>query len=546
MQKSPPEITIPLTPDSILSLFHQADFTGNILPSYLKRQRWFTSKGKQIASCTPIQKISISENTFILVLLIGFEGRSQEVYQLPLAILEDYKVAMDYEKEHAKLILAVDQLGSGRKLLVDAVPLESFRHELFRRIKSMDTTDALLTFEAGKILRNDPEETVSSTLPSVDSSNTAIIYNDRYFFKLFRKLDPGLNPDLELTRFLSESSDFSHSPTYCGSFSIAATPSNDFINLGLMIGKIDNQGDAWGYFQNLTERFYRGILDHKLETSSPPPFQAVTSYGELASASQKVLNQETFDRASLLGRRTGEMHLALNSAKGENADSELRPEPFTDSYREEVYNAAQRLLDRQFSELSYRKNDLPPTVRTMADSVLLLRQLIEERLGTIRKRGGALSVSRIHADYHLGQVLATGDDFCIIDFEGEPLLSIPERRRKRPPFKDVAGMIRSFHYAAMGQLLLNEKYTDTQRNQLSNWGEWWFRQVRSSYLNGYLSITQGSDFVPDSNSDREDLLDFFVLEKAIYETAYELNSRPNWLPIPLRGMLFALQDNEGK
>lgn len=550
-------------------LFASNVFLNDVLPAFLMEQRWFTSKGKKINACQLIYCFALSEEMCILIVAVKFADGSSELYQLPLAVIwtehsealttsgtnRAAKVALSLRELDTRFILAKGKGKNDFPLIVDAVALTSFRNLLFDAIQNngpaMPFTSevvradskAKLEFDRGKALSKTSTD-IYSELPAIDSSNTAIVYNDRYFFKLFRKLDPGLNPDLELTRFLSEHAGFSYSPTYCGSFSIAATADTDLINLGMMIGKIANQGDAWAYFQKLTERFYTRIIDQDMTTTAPPRYQVTTSYAALAPAIQAVLDQDTYDHARLLGKRTGEMHLALAAYTAK--DKDLVPELFFDSYREEIFAAANRLLDRQFNELCYKLNALPDTVKATADSVLLLRGLIEERLAAIRKSNEDLTVSRIHADYHLGQVLKTEDDFCIIDFEGEPLLSIPERRRKRPPFKDVAGMVRSFHYAAMGQLLLNPKYTAEQRRQLTNWGEWWFRQVRSSFLNGYMSIVEGCNFVPQTHAGREDLLDFFVLEKAIYETAYELNSRPDWLPIPLKGMLFALQDNKGK
>ena len=148
-----------------------------------------------------------------------------------------------------------------------------------------------------------------------------------------------------------------------------------------------------------------------------------------------------------------------------------------------------------------------------------------------------LQLIRIHGDYHLGQVLVTASDFYIIDFEGEPLLSIPERRRKRPALKDVAGMVRSFHYAARGQLLLNDRYDAARMAELTPLGERWFKEVSGAYLAAYYAACGEADFLPQSAADRELLLNLFVLEKAVYEVAYELNSRPKWLAIPLNGVL---------
>ncbi|MEM9261841.1 MAG: alpha-amylase, partial [Bacteroidota bacterium] len=237
--------------------------------------------------------------------------------------------------------------------------------------------------------------------------------------------------------------------------------------------------------------------------------------------------------ARLLGQRTAEMHLAL----GAGAGAMMVKEAMSEEYRQEITAAATKLLHRQVQELTAKRSGLPPDLETLATKILDLAPELRQRLSALENHPMAIDLIRIHADYHLGQVLVSEDDFYIIDFEGEPLLSIPERRRKRPALKDVAGMVRSFHYAARGQLLLNESYSEEERAALIPRAEAWFATVSAAYLESYYLYCGEASFLPSSSTDRKLLLDLFTLEKAIYEVAYELNSRPKWLPIPLNGVL---------
>ncbi len=143
---------------------------------------------------------------------------------------------------------------------------------------------------------------------------------------------------------------------------------------------------------------------------------------------------------------------------------------------------------------------------------------------------------RIHGDYHLGQVLFTGNDFIIFDFEGEPIRPLTERRIKRSPFRDVAGMIRSFHYAAYTVLLSDSAVRLQDMATLSPWADLWYRYVSTEFLHGYLTTMNGSDLLPQDTEMLENLLVPYLLEKAVYEMGYELNNRPDWLVIPLRGI----------
>lgn len=473
------------------------------LPAYLAEQRWFTSKGKEIGKCAIQNAHIVTEDTALVVIRIDFKDGSREFYQMPLAQLERVPDQRHYLKCTPKMILL--QVPGG-PFIVDAVPLPAFRRALYEMVRNgVDTRDGI-NCECGKLLRRAPE-TLDSEVPSIDTSNTAIIYGDKYFFKLFRKLDPGLNPDLELVRFLSEQTEFTHCPPYGGSLGVGEMTDPNYLNLGMLSGKVDNRGDAWEYFQELTARYFAG---------------------------DAPVDEETLHRARLLGRRTAEMHQALAHGTGDM----LKPAPLTAEYRTEITAAAQKLLSRQATELRSKLSGLEPKNRATAQRVLDLEQTLHDRLATLNEREMDLQLIRIHADYHLGQVLVTTDDFVIIDFEGEPLLSIPERRRRRPALKDVAGMVRSFHYAANAQLLLNETtYAARNQAELSARADAWYNTVSAAYLDAYYAACGDATFLPAASEDRELLLDLFVLEKAIYEVAYELNARPGWLGVPLGGVL---------
>ena len=490
----------------LADLFTDEEFlealTTMLLPTYLPQQRWFTSKGKTVTATRVQAYHPLQEDTGIALVEVGFGDGSQELYQMPLALNRSAAQRAFYQTEYPHLILG-EITGTG--LLADAVPRQDFRAALYGLLYESARRDSGLSAEAGRVLTHAAAE-ARSVVPAIDTSNTAIIYNDSFFFKLFRKLDPGLNPDLELVRFLSEHSEFRHCPPYGGSLGVGDMASEGYLNLGLMSGKVDNRGDAWSLFQELTARYFAG---------------------------DDPVDEETLSRARLLGQRTAEMHRALASAGAERPD--LVPEPLTEEYRGEITDAALKLLDRQFTQLGDRLTELPSDKQALARKVLEARGQLEQKLSALRDRPLTAQLTRIHGDYHLGQVLYTDEDFYIIDFEGEPLLTIPERRRKRPPLKDVGGMVRSFHYAAQGQLLLNpERYVGRDLQQRA---EDWYRTVSSAYLDAYFAACGQAPFLPAADPDRRALLDVFILEKAVYEVAYELNSRPDWLPIPLNGVL---------
>ncbi len=494
--------------NAFLKLFDDADFkdalTGVLLPGYLPRQRWFTSKGKSITECHVDAVYPIQNDAGIVTISVDFNDHSRERYQMPLAINATKERRALYQEKYPALILG-EITGTG--MLADAVPREDFRERLYDMLKNSEAGADGISAEAGRALR-EAGPTQGSVVPAIDTSNTAIIYDDKFFFKLFRKLGVGLNPDLELVRFLSERTDFNNSPRYGGSLGVGSMEDDDaYLNLGLMTGKVDNRGDAWELCQKLTEEYF--------------------------ADDDRSVGAETIDRARLLGVRTAEMHRALASAGPDRP--ELVPEPMTPAYRGEITDAALRLLERQFAQLAEKLPGLPGNDQVLARRVLGIHQQLNDRLSSLRDREMQAQLTRIHGDYHLGQVLYTNTDFYIIDFEGEPLLTIPERRRKRPPLKDVGGMVRSIHYAAQGQLLLNEERY--RGRDLSDRAETWYQVVSKAYLDAYFEASGDAAYLPTSEEDRRALLNLFILEKAVYEVAYELNSRPAWLGIPLNGVL---------
>ncbi|MGB3547334.1 MAG: putative maltokinase [Saprospiraceae bacterium] len=504
-----------------------ARLTENALPGFFPRHRWFTSKGSTIKDCAIAEAHALGEDYLILVVELTYAAGEprRELYQLPVARITDPERIEYYKQEKPRQIIA----GTDTLILVDAVHEPDFRDELFRAMRDRRGDGRGLNFEAGAVLGAETGEVSSRALPET-SSNTALLYNDNYFFKLFRKLERALNPDLELIRFLSDRTEFQNCPRYGGSVTVGSEGTDEYINLGLLLNKIDNRGDAWEWSQAELAQTYRRQLERG--NGAPP-----ADYSEAAALN--FMGEAMRDRIALLGKRTAEMHLALAS---DREDDDFLPEPLTADYREELYRAARRIRDEKLAPLKDRLADLPAAVRPIADEVLARWDEMNSRLEAILQTDFTALLTRIHGDYHLGQVLVTDDDFAIIDFEGEPLLTIPERRRKRPPYKDVAGMLRSLHYAAEGCLLLDESFSDEERAALRPWSAAWVRLARATYLDAYHATAGDADFLPADPDQRRQLLAHFSLEKAMYEVAYELNSRPDWLSIPLRGVLDSLAE----
>lgn len=246
------------------------------------------------------------------------------------------------------------------------------------------------------------------------------------------------------------------------------------------------------------------------------------------------------ESAALLGQRTAELHLALASAP-ENPD--FAPESFSELYQRSVYQGMRGLARKTLRTMHSKVKDLPEETQGDAQALLAAEQKLIDRLQSIVGRKLSGSRIRCHGDYHLGQVLFTGKDFVIIDFEGEPSRRLSERRIKRSPLRDVAGMIRSFDYASQS-VLLNQITGIIQKEELpvfQEWASYWSKWASSQFLTAYLKTVGTADFATQRAEEIQALLDVFLLEKAVYELAYELNNRPTWVQVPLGGILRILK-----
>jgi maltose alpha-D-glucosyltransferase/alpha-amylase len=379
---------------------------------------------------------------------------------------------------------------------------------------------------------------LASRVGSAEQSNSSIIFGKQLILKLFRLLQPGENPDVEVGRFLTEVARFPRIPPFLGDMSICPH-GGQRTTIGMLQGLVANQGDGWQWFLDNLPGFFASVaaLPAPQETATPgfvgrqhPRPEALEHAGA------------TMDAASLLGRRTAEMHLALASPTD---DSAFAAEPFTS---EDLSREARRIAIEISTALDALKARLPALTDLIADDAALLLSRRRELIRRVHKIEGLPASGkriRIHGDYHLGQTLRTGGDdqrgdFVMLDFEGEPARPVAERRRKQSPLKDVAGMVRSFSYAAFSSLdrfISGEAGRQAHAENLSAWAKLWQNSASAAFLGSYCTtISAGRDLLPASEQ-AQALFTAYLLEKALYELLYELNNRPTWLRIPINGIL---------
>jgi maltose alpha-D-glucosyltransferase/alpha-amylase len=515
----------------------------DLLVPFLQRQRWFGGKARAVKAARFADWGLLrrgAQPLFLTLLDVAFEDGSHDRYFLPLAV-SPYADARALEERAPHAVLAT-LTGARRGLLFDGWLDDRFARMLLEAVERQEliatrrgSVRALRTgqFEA---LRGEAAADVRVWRPSSEQSNTSVAFGDNLILKLFRRLESGVNPDYEVGRHLTERIGFPRVPAVAGAFEytgsdVAAT------TIGVMQQLIVSQGDGWRQATDELGRFYDQVEGRRPPRAAPPFTYGALIAAEPPKAVRDVVSSFT-GPAAVLGRRTGEMHRALAIDAGDPA---FAPEPLTAADLDAVAAAATSEARAVLSTLetlhaSPLLAKLPADVAERAAKLLALRDTLFAQLRPGRTLEFAASKIRVHGDYHLGQVLWVEGDYYIFDFEGEPARPLAERREKQSPLKDVAGMIRSFSYAAYAALFAHAATRPGEFDRLEPWARTWQTWATAAFLRAYFDTVDRALFVPADAEHRDALLRRFVLAKALYELNYEFNHRPDWIRIPLWGI----------
>ena len=528
--------------------------SDQVLPDYLARVRWFRAKARTVRKISLVDTVPLKadgrEFRLLLFSVLYTEG-NPETYLLPLGALPE-AAARPIQEHHPQGVIAYIKVGEENLLLYDAIYDPALRDALFGLIKGRRRArgdKGELVGQPGSRFREiagKRDEVLLSQVLKAEQSNSAVTYGDRFFFKLYRMLENGTNPDEEITRFLTEKVKFEHTPPFAGAIEYRGAGSEPMA-AGLLMGLIPNQGDAWTFTLDVLASYIERLFTHRNELPPLPaqlPGLLDVERDQIPEELAGLFGPFYLGMAELLGQRTAELHQALAANV---QDKTWRPEEFSTLYQRSVYQSMRSLTRRTFTLLRQNLARVPESEREQVAAVMERERDVLIRLSRIMGPKISSMKIRIHGDYHLGQVLYTGKDFVIIDFEGEPARTLSERRLKRSPLRDVAGMIRSFHYAAMSALRRHTEDHPVDAAFLTPWLETWNAYVSGLFLRGYLDRLGTSSLIPKDRGHQTTLLHCFLLEKAVYELGYELNNRPEWIFLPLRGieMILAEQPEKG-
>jgi maltose alpha-D-glucosyltransferase/alpha-amylase len=513
---------------------HIHQLENQILPAYLRKCRWFGGKSRAVLAVKIYQNIPLetrSDYVHFLLLKVRYPDGPTEIYTLPLAFAPESRLNAP---SHAVVCRLSNPIKSG--YLIDAIYDESFRSTLpllMKKSISLTGNHYPMQWSPGALLEASNGIPESRVLEA-DQSNSSMIYGNTFFLKLFRKVEYMINPDYEIVSYLTVQNQFTQLPRYAGSVHVVH-PEKPPMLVMMLQELVPNQGDAWNYFTGSVAAFLAKAVEAGFHSRPLPikPHTLSLNLDQTPTELKSLMGEEVYQKAVLLGQRTAELHLALAR---ESNNPAFQPEPLNDQFKQQLLGNLNYLVDNRFEMLRSNLHRIQGKLHDDAEAMLAGKERVKHFFSKVLERPLHGSRIRIHGDYHLGQVLVSGDDFYILDFEGEPDKPHAERRDKYPALKDVAGMMRSFRYAAYSVIFRNFGHDEVLCEKLMPVADVWYHYVSRYYLGAYLDKAREGQFIP-ADEKVNDLLQIYSFKKAIYELGYEINNRPDWTIIPLQSLV---------
>ena len=547
------ELLAERTPREIFDDRHRAVLESTVLPFFLYNSRWFGGKARLVEGLAIRDVVESTDSghraCYNLIIDVNYSEGMPESYFIPVSYMDDKSFSSIPDQGRPKVLARVT-FPSETGVIYDATADPAYCRGLLQSLlgrRPFQSPKGRIEFYPTPWFRraylgSPPGEEVR--IQGGEQSNSTLLFGEDMIVKVMRRVEDGIQPEVEIGKYLTESA-FPFSPPLLGHVQYQPEEGEP-TTLVVVEGYVRNQGDAWKLFttefETFAEEVSHGQHDRVL-TNHPHSSDSAPSQDADFSDFFEVTGPLFREKVSILAKRTAEFHIAL---AGDTDDPNFAPEPFgylgQVSLSQEMVGAARRTLqfiERVSPSDESRQKDLSALLSRKDDVMRVFGRLKAASIDSVK--------CRIQGDYHLGQDLYTGKDFVIIDYDGEPARSLSERRLKRSPLRDVAGMLRSFHYVAVSTLLHERgarHYADYPK--LGEWTNLWYLAVASTFLKAYLDGVKGTSLVPKDRKTLAAMLDAYLLEKALYELTYELNSRPDWIGIPLEGIAQILGPRGGQ
>ena len=549
---------------NLLANGSRAELETNALPGYLRKVEWFDHRKQAMREVTILNYAPLALPTadssvnmaYVLLVEVAYERGLPETFQLTVAFAPDTQ-ADRLKRTCPQAIIAQATVNGETGALCDGLYLTEVQlalltgmtteTELPVKKSGVSKQNSKLVFSSKTVLSDfvrDNEE-IRPKLISTGEDYVSIGYDSSFLLKLYRKVDLSINPDAEITYFLSDVAKYPYVPTLAGS--VAMLASGEPIMLGNMEEMVARHGNGKEYVLERVSNYIERILARdKDQLDQATNLERDTlinpvAFLDLPDETQELLGRRAAEQARLLGMRIGEMHLALAS---DAVNADFSPEAFSLHYQRSLFSGMQSLVRESYQSHQRNISRLDADVQ---DDVKQLFSRKEEVLSTLRriytKKLDSTKI-RIHGDLQLEKILLTGRDIAIQDFGGDPNRSYSERRLKRSPLRDVATMIRSFYYAAYEGFVNNNQVSAEETAKLLPYADFWAHHLSGFFVKAYLDTVQNSPIIPTDAVERQMMLDTFLLEKAIADLSYELTYRPNLVRVPVQ-LIKSVMDEAG-
>jgi maltose alpha-D-glucosyltransferase/alpha-amylase len=518
-----------------------------LLPAYFQTCPWFLGQARQTEAAMIVETVPVpyaAGVAHVALVQVEYSEGDSETYVLPLAFAagqarEEVAARFPHAVITPLRVRTPSADGVQEGVLFDPTGEAAFSDALLeaiarrRRFKRADGEIAAAPLPAFRKLKGSNNGPPPPATLRAEQSNTAVVYGDGFFLKLFRRVEEGINPELEIERFLAEKTSFAHAPAPAGLLEYRRSWGQS-ITLAVLEGYVPNQGDGWGLTLDALGASFEQVLTRQFplaEFPLPPKPLLDGQQGEVPSLVRELIGPFV-ETARLLGQRVADLHLALASCAD---DPDFAPEPFNPFDRRSLYQSLRTRLLRGFELLRKRLPDLPEAIHERAYQVLGREEMLMQRLRGVLHRSLQAHKIRCHGNLNLGQLLFTGKDFMVVDFDGDVTRPLSDRRRKRLALEDVAGLLRSFHYASRSALKKGDIRAEDIRS-LEPWAHLWRRWVAAVFLQKYLEVAARGSFLPAGAEDLRLLLDLCLLSRIGKELHHEILNRPERVIIPLEGI----------
>jgi maltose alpha-D-glucosyltransferase/alpha-amylase len=534
-----PELTLETWEDLIDSDEIKEKLENEILPAYLVKTNWFWAKQRVIYSCSIVDHVNISsgkKQASVLLIEVNYKSGLPDTYLLPLTFAKK-KFANTVLQEFPQAVLTKLKWNGQEGILCDAYYTPSMQLWLFENLArgaTLSLENSTINFIAAEEIKK-YFSTHDEIRPRIHltrfQDNSAIAYDNSFFLKLYRKVDGGINPDHEVSHYLSQQANFQYSPKYLGSIQWKFKKATYI--LAMMQRLIENHGDGYTYMLERVNNFIERILARKdfLDTIERKGNVVVpVNFENLPTELQDLLGARASDESALFGVRTAQLHLALCAARN---IKDFAPENFSLHYQRSLFSSALALVRETYHTLQQKRASIPDREKSAAHQLNGRKNEMTAVFKKIYSKKFDVVKTRTHGTFGLGQLLLTGKDVAIHDFGGIPYRSYSETRIKRSPLVDVASMMRSFYYAGYEGFLSTSHLQQDEINHFLPYADIWVHHMNGFFLKAYIDTVKQTNLIPKAKDELQIMLQYYLLEKALTALEYELVNRPERVIVPL-------------